>query len=127
MHCAQAIPKGVQAEESKNLLDGVQITHKKKGKQAITLSADSMFTSTNTLSCVLAKWLAMRNIYAATQTTPSGWFVLQGAFRTHHPVHGSGKRTGAKAATGKRRSTARAFSRCRTMLSAWNKCSVAIL
>ena len=48
---------------------------KTKSKQAITLSADSMFTSTNTLSCVLAKWLAMRNIYAATQTTPSGWFV----------------------------------------------------
>ena len=34
------------------------------------LSADSMSTSTITLSCVLAKWLAMKNIYAATQTTP---------------------------------------------------------
>ena len=27
------------------------------------------------LFSILAKWLAMRNIYAATQTTPSGWFV----------------------------------------------------
>ena len=43
MHSVQAIPKGVQAEESKNLLNWVQATQNKKQASSHTVSGFNVY------------------------------------------------------------------------------------